>query len=355
MGREGSREQFFSPGFPLTCPPGADYRRAGRARRASAACPIRSNGVIRLTAALGRATTRQHDRKSRTVPYDEYPGYAIPQEQDAPIWRYMDLAKLLDILVRKALFFPSAHKLREMDPFEGQLTYSDLELASIDPGKAADEQIQKEGFSNRAEFEALVGGHRSVAGAIGWVAKTHFINCWHMNDDESDAMWKIYVPSRDGVAIRSSFARLKGAFAPTPENAMIGMVRYESFDKVRTETPYDVLNFYMRKRASFSHERELRAVIKKMGAIKSYVNADGTRGTKEKHDSVRLVPQALDAPGISVTVDLNTLIDKIVVAPTADKWFSELVTSLIEKLCFKFEVIPSELSRKPAWSKPRPT
>jgi hypothetical protein len=37
-----------------------------------------------------------------------------------------------------------------------------------------------------------------------------------MNDNESDAMWKIYLKSTEGVAIQSTVSRLKACFLNTP-------------------------------------------------------------------------------------------------------------------------------------------
>jgi hypothetical protein len=283
------------------------------------------------------------------MPYEEYSGYNIPQKPDAPIWRYMDLAKLLDLVTRRALFFPSCDKLRAMDPFEGQLTYSDTDLFNADLVNIADEEIRKQGFNDRSEFVSFVKGHQSVAGGVGFVAKAHFISCWHMNDDESDAMWKIYAKDDAGVAIRSSFARLKSAFETAEETVKIGVVNYDDFRNSRTATPYDVDNFYMRKRTAFGHEKELRAVVRKfdMNTVMFYRNADGSRGTRDKHDIAQPVATILKVPGIYVTVDLEKLIEKIVVAPMASGWFSQLVADLIKTLGYKFEVLQSELSRTP--------
>ena len=34
------------------------------------------------------------------------------------------------------------------------------------------------------------------------------INCWHLNDHESAAMWKLYLKSNEGIVIQSTFTNL---------------------------------------------------------------------------------------------------------------------------------------------------
>ena len=34
------------------------------------------------------------------------------------------------------------------------------------------------------------------------------VNCWHENQDESDAMWKLYSGVEDGIAIKTDFQSL---------------------------------------------------------------------------------------------------------------------------------------------------
>ena len=38
------------------------------------------------------------------------------------------------------------------------------------------------------------------------------ISCWHENQYESAAMWQLYNPSNDGIAIQTTFGKLKLEF-----------------------------------------------------------------------------------------------------------------------------------------------
>ena len=57
------------------------------------------------------------------------PGSSIRiPERDATLWRYMDLAKLLDLVINRRLFFSAVNKLG--DRFEGQWSDRTLDLIS---------------------------------------------------------------------------------------------------------------------------------------------------------------------------------------------------------------------------------
>jgi hypothetical protein len=178
-----------------------------------------------------RSATQSTPKAVRTMPYVSR-SY-LDEPSDGVIWRYMSLEKLLGILILKSLFFPSAHTLREkFDKFEGALT--DDELATAEPN------------------------------VIAFHEKTHqkpteqrlFFNCWHMNEAESDAMWKIYV-GNNGVAIKSTVNRLKQCFGVTPLSISLGRILYGKTDD---HTEHSVRRF-MRKKPAFRHEEEIRLVM----------------------------------------------------------------------------------------------
>jgi|HubBroStandDraft_1064217.scaffolds.fasta_scaffold165307_2 hypothetical protein len=56
------------------------------------------------------------------------------------------------------------------------------------------------------------------------------ISCWHENDRESVAMWRLYVSGREGVALKTTVGRLRRVLAENSETwrrPTIGRVRYE--------------------------------------------------------------------------------------------------------------------------------
>ena len=42
----------------------------------------------------------------------------------------------------------------------------------------------------------------------------HCVNCWHMSDQESDAMWKLYALAKSGIAIQSTVGGVNECLRP---------------------------------------------------------------------------------------------------------------------------------------------
>jgi hypothetical protein len=133
------------------------------------------------------------------------------------------------------------------------------------------------------------------------------INCWHMNHFESAAMWELYAQRDSGIAIKTTFKRLKDSLGEnTPDLIKFGLAEYN-------EGWVQEDNFYHRflwKRKSFEHERELRAILQ----------LDMERDTSNPNQKTKF--------GKYVTVDVDTLITNIYVAPKAQSCVGDLVKAV---------------------------
>jgi len=233
-------------------------------------------------------------------PYVSQPELVEPVE-NVKLWRYMDLAKLLSMFENKGLFFTVSRIFREKyDYFEG--AYPDHWLEFYFPEGA------REGFQNLCDtFWAF-----------------HGINCWHINEYESDAMWKIYSSRGYGIAIQSTFERLKASFKETDTEVFAGIVHYIDYSK--ETVPYDkAIKAYFYKRKIFEHEKEFR-VVAEYSLEEPYT------------------------PGINgcyIKSDLNQLIQNIYLSPTTSKWIKLLLESLLSKYEITAKVIQSEVIKKP--------
>jgi hypothetical protein len=96
----------------------------------------------------------------------------------------------------------------------------------------------------------------------------------------------------------------------------------------------NVLNSFVYKRKSFAHEQELRAMYMKMP-----LGADG---------KLDFDPKNIPA-GNHVHVDLDVLVEKIYVAPTAVAWFYDLVRSVSAKYGIVKPIIRSDLDAAPVF------
>jgi len=113
----------------------------------------------------------------------------------------------------------------------------------------------------------------------------------------------------------------------------IGQVEYIDYDKHQVPEGNTFFPF-LYKRNCFEHERELRAVIQQLP-----VNEKGAVDWSKP----------LAATGIYVRVSVQDLMQAVYVSPGASAWFSELVSSVVEKYGFQTEVRRSRLEGDPLY------
>jgi hypothetical protein len=228
----------------------------------------------------------------------------------------MDLGKYLAMLDRRSLYLARATLLG--DPFEGS------------PTKAM--VVQREYIrANRTTDPKLVAYKDVPDVALNWgnifqrLVESYLISCLHMNEHESAAMWKLYSTSNEAVCIRSTYRRLRQCL---PQCVMIGEVNYINYET--QGFPADNgLNYITHKRLSFSHERELRAILWEMAG-----------------DAQSYKPQ-IEPGGLAIEVDLSTLIERVYVSPTAAPWFGNLVGAMTKRCGCEFPVGQSALAAAP--------
>ena len=233
--------------------------------------------------------------------YQKYPTFNPPPPEEV-LWRYLDFTKFVSLLDTKALFFARIDKLD--DRFEGTLF------------RAIEDRCSPE-FT------------REVQKLRQWVG----VNCWHANDYESDAMWKMY-GAETGVAIRTTCQGLISSLADNSSVVHIGKVQYVDYDTVNVPSEAVekyILPLFLCKRKHFEHEREVRALTHDIPREKVQIDL-----SKPVWDD-----------GKPYTVDLNHLIDVVVVSPLAQPWFIELVTSVAGKYGLSAEVRQSSMSESP--------
>lgn len=243
-----------------------------------------------------------------------------PADPDASIWRYMDLAKFVSILKEQAIFFARADKLG--DPFEGSVTKPTRLML--------EEYCRTHGLPDN-----VVDNFRGVVAAS---VRCTAVSCWHANDCESAAMWRLYLSSGEGVAIKSTFTRLVTSLPQWNKETDVdliyaGVVKYIDYDT--TVMPQNNLYWpFVHKRLSFRHENEIRAVM-----------------TDSKGLWAGTPPGYVSFPngGASVPVNLPTLVESVFVAPSAPRWFEEVVRSLVDKYGFSFPVHRSRLGEDPVY------
>jgi hypothetical protein len=124
---------------------------------------------------------------------------------------------------------------------------------------------------------------------IDSMEKSYFGQCWTLKD-ESDAIWRIYAPDKNGVRVKTTVRKLANVlYANTikhnmpqhsPHKCFIGKVRYGDFSDLfdlmgnRDKRQKFIMNditgqnaaaSLLIKRTAFSHEEEVRAIYNTVG------------------------------------------------------------------------------------------
>lgn len=243
------------------------------------------------------------------MPVEDHYLFVRP-DLDALIWRYMDFTKFVALLETTAVYFPRVDLLG--DPFEGSVPRPSLES----PAAFWAEQ----GFPQ--EFAASMSDEYRVQ------RKYHYVSSWHIAKAESAAMWRLYLKSDEGIAIRSTTRRLCESFQLTEWRVFIGCVRYIDYEAGLIPEG-NMFYPFLHKRESFEHEHELRAMIP---------DFERREAVKAGNDS---------PPGINVVVPLQILVESIWVAPSAPKWIFELVEAVRNRYGLDVPVHQSALAIDP--------
>ncbi|WP_445175643.1 DUF2971 domain-containing protein [Microcoleus sp.] len=262
----------------------------------------------------------------------EHPCFPQPEDGSVCIWRYLDLAKFIWLLEKQQLYLSRLDSLN--DPFEGstpqflveRLEQQLLEFL-IDSQRQSLIQLHgREIGEQKLQEEIPQINQRILAYHESRIQtrKMLFVNCWHLGNSESEAMWRLYCPDNNGIAIQTSYNKLVKSVANDPE-LHIGKVTYIDYET--QEFPAgNILYPVMHKRMSFAHENEVRLVKIK----------------PQEH----FTPQEVKRSGIVIEWPLEPTIEGIYVNPYAPEYFHDVVCSIVQR------ITPSLVERV-LWSKMR--
>lgn len=253
-------------------------------------------------------------------------------EENTIIWRYLDLDKFESLLRDKALFFCRADKF--IDPFEGSIPKKEADYRLFEQMRVA--QFHKIPFDRKKaekNIADLSSTHKDLK-------SSHLINCWHINNTESDAMWRIYLKDNEGVAIQTTPKKLFESLGNCTEKIYPGKVRYLDYDKDvfhdSEEYPYQSYNVsvpFVHKRLAFAHEKEFRLVF-------------------EIHEAYRNKEYWENQPfhkGKLVPINVSSLVEKIILPPTIDQPTKKKIATLASSYGYSFTLEDSKLLDKPIY------
>ena len=200
----------------------------------------------------------------------------------------MDLTKFLAIIIKKELYFNRADNYEDI--YEGELASGDKEILQSNP-----------------QLEIIIQRDST------------FINCWHENEVESAAMWKLYGGIDDAIAIETDLVRLRTSLPTSIEIQKVHYIDYDNNSIIRMclekNNGLNVQDILAYKRKSFMHEQEYRAIYWKIP------------------DSDKLDQSMTWAhpKGINVAIDCSILIKKLHISPYASPLLESIIKSILQK------------------------
>lgn len=248
---------------------------------------------------------------------------------ETKLWRYMSFAKFAALLHDKKLILSPAYKFD--DPYEGAGGIARnldriTEAIVCHVRKTIPDDINSKVTDE--DFTTYLKGTFENARELGYNNRFFtFVNCWHENEAESEAMWKLYTASQpDGIAIQTTYGALVKAINNT--EAKIGRITYEDYEVAFF--PGD--SYFWYKRKSFEHEREVRIMFEADEETRDAMAKDYKRGSI-------FVP---------LEVDLDVLIENIYVSPFASDWLKDVVKTELKLNGLEKTVSYSKMNER-AW------
>lgn len=220
--------------------------------------------------------------------------------------RYLDLPKFIDLLRTQRLYLRRADLFQ--DKFEGSFTPS-LRAA-----------IEEAYVVNKIDFSYEKFKKELREGV--------YINCWSLGANDNMALWEIYGKSEASVAVQTTIKRLRGEITEWHESGTTSLGKVEYIKHWR-DPAIDILpysNVFRYKVVAYEFEREVRIIHDRMGQ-------NFEKSEKES--------------GIHMPVQINQLLTRIVVSPSAQPWFIELVKDVMKKYGINVPVRPSKLAIDP--------
>lgn len=255
----------------------------------------------------------------------QHSSFKNPENPNQKIWRYVDLTKFLELLNSKSLYFTRLDKFDDI--FEGSVPIKTAQTRTI-PKRVVIQEVLVNG-EKISSSEVTLDNPEDYIENQKKEREKFAVNCWHMNDFESAAMWKLYLKSNEGIAIQSNFKKLKKILTKSRFQFFIGTVNYIDYENDKLEFDNSFLPF-VHKRKSFSHENELRAIIP-IEAPKNSGKIDLSEG------------------GWKIKINLNELIENIYISPESPEWMTKLIADTCQKFGYGFNIINSRMNDKPIY------
>ena len=237
-------------------------------------------------------------------------------ENDNRLWRYMGIDKFLALLSTSKIHFTRIDQFE--DNWEGAM-----------PASTQEEFKSFINTMNKIIRNRDKGRDRNLFENYEQIMKKNkfflFASCWHCNEFESAAMWRLYGQYDSNVAIVTSKDKMYSCLSwPNGTFMSIGKVKYIDYN-IEGFNFNNLVNSTYHKRKSFEHENEIRLVYNDLSYFQQALASDDI-GFESVLTNVPL--------GIDIDVNLNDFIERIKVSPVAPQWYVDV----IKNICGKYGV-----------------
>jgi hypothetical protein len=159
---------------------------------------------------------------------------------DSPLWRFMPLDFFQDFMANEELYLRRCDKYARDDPQDGI---------------PSDEYISRQRdlrWGHPDDERTLV----AEQGSNRLFTEMYYLSCWNLyRPQHAMQMWLGYAPQ--GVAVKTTFGRLRAAVDKFPDRMFMGMVRYGDEDMAGD----NLLQYLFTKRPKFHWENEVRIAL----------------------------------------------------------------------------------------------
>ena len=281
----------------------------------------------------------------------------------------MSIDKFMSMLSEESLYFPNITLFEDKD--EGRLSHKTL-FEEVCKTNLLDEENtpikQDKAFRKMQSFIENAGEFHDTQ-SINYVHSfqrlltdfsNHLMFCssWFLKENESHSMWAEYGDKRHptSIAIRTTVRGLIDSIKSTHYQIHIGKIKYKDYGKNHIEGYENFLSkdlksqdtilelFYtpvLHKRDIYEDEKEVRVIISFEHICEEYLGRIYT--SKIPFYSDRLFDKEFrfknagktnimkDIPeGVSIKINLQTLIERIVISPNAKIYFHKSLEKLVE-------------------------
>ena len=244
---------------------------------------------------------------------------------DQVIWRYMDLRKFRDLMSNQEIYLRRADLFADKTEGMPMMTYATEVLGYNQYDVLHNEEL------------------RGLYGTMAQQREMYYLTCWHIFETESKDMWAKY--GHDGVAIVSTYGRLKETLADLIDEVDVGVIQYGTAHLGRN---FNVFEHITTKQQMYAFEQELRVIITVPDMVAG-INRHFSLDNRVMAEPLSVNPRhSWVQDGTKRRIHIEKLISEVVISPWAADYVAEEIRTFatVKKLPPpRYESLRSDLLR----------